>query len=71
MSKGLSNESLEIISTSDNSLSPSVNYYGDKVRLKFTRSVLQQKTIRYNHKKSCKSLCCLQNNWFSQYKQRS
>ena len=47
--KGLSNESLEIISTSDNPLSPSVNYYGDKVRLGFARSVLQQKTITHNH----------------------
>ena len=27
-SKGLSNKSLEIISTSDNSLTPPVNYYG-------------------------------------------
>ena len=28
-SKGLSNESLEVISTSDNTLTPSINYYGD------------------------------------------
>ena len=44
-SKGLSNESLEVISTSDNTITPSINYYGDKARLKFTGSVLQQKTI--------------------------
>ena len=44
-SKGLSNESLEVVSTSDNTLTPSINYYGDKVRLKFTGSILQQKTI--------------------------
>ena len=50
-SKGLSNESLEVVSTSDNTLTPSVNYYGDKVRLRFTGSVLQQKTVIYNHKK--------------------
>ena len=50
-SKGLSNESLEFVSTSNNTLTPSVNYYGDKARLKFTRSVLQQKTVTYNHKK--------------------
>ena len=30
--KGLSNESLEVFSTSDNTLTPSVNYQGDKVR---------------------------------------
>ena len=58
-SKGLSNESLEVVSTSDNTLIPSVNYYGDKVRLKFTGSVLQQKTVTCSHKKSCKSLCAL------------
>ena len=44
-SKGLSNESLEVVSTSDNTLTPSINYYGDKVSLKFTGSVLQQKKI--------------------------
>ena len=42
-SKGLSNESLEVVSTSDNTLTPSVNYYGDKVRLRFTGNVLQHK----------------------------
>ena len=50
-SKGLSNKSLEIISMSDNSLTPSINYYGEKARLKFAGSVLQQKKITYNHKK--------------------
>ena len=40
-SKGLSDESFEVVSTSDNTLTPSFNYYGDKVRLRFTRSVLQ------------------------------
>ena len=47
-SKGLSNESLEAISTSSNTLTPSVNYYGDKVRLRFAGSVLQQTTVRYS-----------------------
>ena len=37
-SRGLSNESLEIVSTSNNA--PSTNYYGDKVRLRFTENVL-------------------------------
>ena len=50
-SKGLSNESLEVVSTSDNTLTPSVNYYGDKARLRFTGSVLQQKIVTYSHKK--------------------
>ena len=50
-SKGLSNESLEVISISDNTLTQSVNYCGDTVRLRFTGSVLQQKTVTYNHKR--------------------
>ena len=58
-SKGLSNESLEVVSTTGNTLTPSVNYYGDKVRLRCTGSVLQEKTFTYSHKKSCKSLCSL------------
>ena len=48
-SKGLSNESLEVVSASDHTLSPSINYYGEKVRLKFNESVLQQKKVTYNH----------------------
>ena len=47
----MSNESFEVVSTSDNTLTPSVNCYGDKVRLRFAGSVLQQKTITYSHKK--------------------
>ena len=31
-SKGLFNESLEVISTSGNTLTPSINYYGDKAK---------------------------------------
>ena len=50
-SKGLSNESIEVDSTSDNTLTLSVNYYEDKLRLRFTGNVLQQKTVTYNHKK--------------------
>ena len=50
-SKGLSNESLEVFTTSNNSLSPLVNNYKDKVRLKFDGSILQQKAITCNHEK--------------------
>ena len=49
-SKGLSNESLEVVSTSSNTLTPSVNYYGEKARLKFTGSILKQKIATYSHK---------------------
>ena len=48
-SKGLSNESLEVVSKAGNPLTPSVNYYGDKGRLRFPGSVLQQKTITDCH----------------------
>ena len=40
-----------IVSKIDNTLTPSVNYYRDKVRLRFRGSVLQQKTVTYSHKK--------------------
>ena len=49
--KGLSNESIEVVSASDHTLSPSINYYGEKIRLKFNGSVLQQKIVTYNYKK--------------------
>ena len=32
-------------------LTPSINYYSEKVRLRFTGNVLQQKKVTYNHKK--------------------
>ena len=54
-SKGLSNESPEVVPKSDNTLTPSVNYYEDKTRLRFTGSVLQQRTVTYSNKKSSKS----------------
>ena len=41
-SKGLSSESFQAISTSDNSLAPALNYCGTKKRLKFTASCLKQ-----------------------------
>ena len=37
-SKGLSAESIKPPTTSDNSLAPSLDYYGSKVRVKFTKS---------------------------------
>ena len=58
-SQGLSNESLEVVSRSNNNLTPAINYYGERKRLKFTRSVLQQKRVIYSHKKSSKYLCSL------------
>ena len=50
-SKKLSNESLEFTYKYINTLSPSINYYVNKARLRFRGNILQQKTITYNHKK--------------------
>ena len=44
-SKGLSAESIKPPTTSDNSLTPALNYYGNKVRVKFTGSCLKQQKI--------------------------
>ena len=50
-SEELSNETPEVVSKTSNTLTASVNYYGDKVRLRVTGSVFQQKTVTYNHLK--------------------
>ena len=50
-SKGLSSESIKPPTTSDNSLTPALNYYGTKTRVKFTGSCLKQSKISCNHGK--------------------
>ena len=50
-SKGLSNESIKAPTTSDNSLTPELNYYGTKIRVKFTRSCLKQSDHIFTQKK--------------------
>ena len=50
-SKGLSAESIKPPTTSDNSLTPELNYYGTKTRVKFTRSCLKQSSHILTHKK--------------------
>ena len=47
-SKGLSSEGVNAIFPSDNSLTPALNYYGTKTRVKFTGSCLKQSKISYN-----------------------
>ena len=51
ISKGLSSESIKPPTTSNNSLSPAINNYGTKTRVKFTESCLQQSKLTYTHKK--------------------
>ena len=50
-SKGLSTESIKPPTTSDNSLTPALNYYGTKARVKFTGSCLKQPKVSYTHGK--------------------
>ena len=50
-SKGLSAESIKTPTTSDNSLTPALSYYGTKTRVKFTGSCLKQSNISYTHGK--------------------
>ena len=51
-SKGLSAESIKPPTTSDNSITPTINYYyASKVRVKFTGSCLKQSVTSYTHRK--------------------
>ena len=50
-SKGISNESIKPPTTTNNSLTPELKYYGTKTRVKFTRSCLKQSDHIYTHKK--------------------
>ena len=50
-SKGLSAQGIKPPTTSDNSLTPALSYYGTKTRVKFTGSCLKQSKILYTHGK--------------------
>ena len=50
-SKGLSTESIKPPTTSYNSLTSALNYYGTKTRVKLTGSCLKQSKISYTHGK--------------------
>ena len=50
-SKGLSAESIEPPTTSDNSPTPALSYYGTKTRVKFTGSCLKQSKTSCTHGK--------------------
>ena len=49
--KGLSAEIIKPPATSHNSLTPALNYYGTKTRVKFTGSCLKQSKVSYTHGK--------------------
>ena len=48
-SKGLSAETIKPPTTSDNSLTPVLNYYGTKTRVKLNGSFLEQPNLSYTH----------------------
>ena len=50
-SKGLSGESIKTPTTSDNSLTAELSYYGTKTRVKLTGTCLKQSKISYAHGK--------------------
>ena len=51
-SKGLSDETIKLSATSDNSLSPLIDYLGDKIRLIFNGDCLKQPKVTYTHRKT-------------------
>ena len=50
-SKGWSNESIKPPTATNNSLTPELNYYGTKTKIKFTGSCLKQSSHILTHKK--------------------
>ena len=50
-SKGLSAESIKPPTSTDNSLTPELSYYGTKTRIKLTGSCLKQSKISYTDQK--------------------
>ena len=50
-SKGLSDESIKPFLTSENSLTPLIDYYDHNIRLKFNGSILRQPKVSYTHGK--------------------
>ena len=51
-SKGLSDESIKPPPTSDNSLTPLIDYYSYNGRVKFNGSALRQRKVSYTHEKT-------------------
>ena len=48
----MSDESIKPPATSDNSLSPLIDYLGDKIRLKFNGGCLKQPKLTFTHGKT-------------------
>ena len=56
-SKGWSSETIKPPSTPDNSLTPLIDYVGNKTRLKFSGSCLKQPKLQYTHG-TIVNICC-------------
>ena len=50
-SKGLSNEGIKLLATSNNILTPTLDYCGTKTKLSFSRACLKQDKVTFNHGK--------------------
>ena len=48
---GLSDENIKPFPTSDNSLTPLIDYYGYNIRVRFNGSILRQPKVSYTHEK--------------------
>ena len=58
-SKGLSDEVIKFFTTSNNSLSSTLEYAGKKMYVKFNESCLKQDKITFNYGKKSKHIHCL------------
>ena len=58
-SKGLSDEGINSIKTSNYSVIPYLDYNGTKIKVKFNGICLKQDKITYTHGKNSKNLHCL------------
>ena len=58
-SKGLSDESIKASTTINKIFNPSLDYVGNKIRVKFNGDCLKQEKITFNHEKIVNILHCL------------
>ena len=60
----MSDDSIEPLATSDNSLVPSLNYIGVRPRIKFDGQCLKQDKVTFTHKKVVNDYTvCVINSW--------
>ena len=52
-------KNLILFRTSNHSVTPNLDYYGNKTRVEFNGSCLKQDSVTFDHRKNCKHLHCL------------